>query len=102
MLRYLMTSEPPNFECTTHICIFALLPVFRKNTLQSPKPRSSIEYSHQNIIVHQFRRQFFHKKSKPRNSEVYSKWNPYPTAALECDQCTELRLKNVSFLLKTL
>lgn len=25
----------------------------------------------------------------------------YPTAALECDQCTELRLKNVSFFLKT-
>lgn len=103
MLRYLMTPEPANFECTMHTCIFALLPVFRKNTSQAPKPRSTIEYSHQNIIVHQFRRQFFHKKkkkSKPRNSEVYSPWNPYPTAALEYDQCTELRLKNISFFKK--
>lgn len=68
MLRYLMTSEPPNFgtwSAHLHICTFTY--VWKE---YSAMPKATLEDSHQNIYTKSGGS--FPQKSKPRSPMVYS------------------------------
>lgn len=100
-IRHWGTWWPQNLltlEHPAHICIFALLPMFGKNTLpQSPQSCTWVFTPEYYCTLYQ--EAVFHK-----NQNIETRWYtlPWPVTALKCGQCIKLRLKNALLFFKNL